>query len=258
MSSPADAPDAPDRIAVSVVVPVRDAERTLRSLLERLEAALAPSANRWELVLVDDDSADSSWRRIEELAARDARVTGVALARNAGQHGATLCGAHHARGALIVTLDDDLQQPPEEVPRLIEAMAPGVDLVYGSPRKSSAAAHRTLGSRGVRALLGVVAGRDLARATSFRCVRRELFEPVGPVVGLPLFLDGALTRASRGTVHVPVESERRAHGESGYGLRALGRVALAIFRDARGGAGRGRRRGPAYEVRRVVGGARGA
>src|SRR5690606_31988365 len=118
---------------VSVVVPVFHGEATLRPLCERLAAALRPRGEPYELVLVDDGSRDGSWAEIERLAGRhDLRVRGARLSRNYGQHNALLCGIRRARYAVTVTLDDDLQNPPEEVPKLLDALEAELDVVYGT------------------------------------------------------------------------------------------------------------------------------
>jgi undecaprenyl-phosphate 4-deoxy-4-formamido-L-arabinose transferase len=114
--------------------------QTLEALVARLVAAFTRAGRSFEIVLVDDDSRDGSWEVIESLARVDARVLGVKLTRNFGQHNATLCGFRHARGRLIVTLDEDLQNPPEEIETMIETMrVTDADVVYGvsSRRKHS-------------------------------------------------------------------------------------------------------------------------
>src|SRR5262245_20817656 len=119
---------------LSVVVPVYRSARILPDLVARLEPVLRAQGNGFELVLVDDSSPDESWRVIGELARRHPWVRGLCMMRNFGQHGALLCGIRSARHAITVTMDDDLQHPPEEIPRLLAELARGHDVVYGSPR----------------------------------------------------------------------------------------------------------------------------
>src|ERR1700687_244792 len=148
MSTPT-SPDCPPAtasppLAVSVVVPVYDGAATLPELVARLAAGLAARAPRWEILLVNDGSRDASWQVILELArARPVphelgpdrpRVHGIDLMRNYGQHNALLCGIRAAAGAVVVTMDDDLQHPPEEIPLLLDALGGEVDVVYGTPR----------------------------------------------------------------------------------------------------------------------------
>lgn len=120
---------------ISVVVPVYNSADSLPLLVQRLIAALEPQGGALEIILVDDRSRDRSWQVIEELAAQDARVRGLRMMRNYGQHNALLCGIRAAQYAITVTLDDDLQHPPEEIPALLAALSDTTDVVYGIPRQ---------------------------------------------------------------------------------------------------------------------------
>src|ERR1700688_256617 len=114
------------RLAVSVVVPVYNGAAALPELVARLRVVLAGRAPDAEILLVNDGSRDASWQAIAELAAAKGGplVRGIDLRRNYGQHNALLCGIRAAAGAVVVTLDDDLQHPPEEIPKLLDALAP--------------------------------------------------------------------------------------------------------------------------------------
>jgi len=107
--------------SVSVVVPVFRSGSTVPELVARISATLGASAcvGAFEIVLVEDDGQDGTWRVIEQLARRTSTVRGLRLSRNYGQHNALLCGIRAARHATVVTLDDDLQNPPEEIPKLL-------------------------------------------------------------------------------------------------------------------------------------------
>src|SRR5438105_3780081 len=115
---------------LSIVVPVFNAEGSLAVLVRRVGDAL-PGLD-YELILDNDGSADRSWERICEEAEVDARVRGIHFARNFGQHNALLAGIRAARAPRIVTIDDDLQNPPEEIPKLLAKLEEGYDVVYGS------------------------------------------------------------------------------------------------------------------------------
>jgi glycosyltransferase involved in cell wall biosynthesis len=118
---------------LSVVIPVYNSADTLSDLIARLEPVLRAQALRFEAVLVNDGSRDRSWEVIVGLRHRFEWVRGIDLMRNSGQHNALLCGIRAARGDLIATLDDDLQNPPEEIPKLLAALADDIDVVYGAP-----------------------------------------------------------------------------------------------------------------------------
>ena len=131
---------------LSIVVPVYRGRDTIEPLMGRLVAELHRMGCSYEAVLVDDSSPDNSWQVLRELqAAHPDRVTAVRLMRNFGQHNALMCGLRHARGRLIVTMDDDLQHPPEEIPKLLAAIdAAGADVVYGVPDARKHPAWRNL------------------------------------------------------------------------------------------------------------------
>ncbi len=121
-------------VRISAVVPVHRSQAMLPELHRRLVAALEQIGRPFEILLVEDCGGDDSWSVIKQLAAADPRVRGLRLARNYGQHNALLCGIRAARGELVVTLDDDLQNPPEEIHRLLARLDEGYDVVYGSPQ----------------------------------------------------------------------------------------------------------------------------
>ena len=120
---------------ISIVVPVYRSERTLRELHRRLTAVLERVSADFEIILVEDCGGDGSWDVIRELASRDAHVKGIQLVRNFGQHNALLCGVRAAIHEIVVTLDDDLQNPPEEIGKLIKKLLEGYDVVYGVREK---------------------------------------------------------------------------------------------------------------------------
>ena len=118
---------------VSIVVPVHNGSQTLRALVDRTQAALHPHADDLEIILVNDGSTDDSWEEITRLATENPRVRGINLMRNYGQHSALLAGIREAIHPITVTIDDDLQNPPEEIPRLLDRLQEGHDVVYGTP-----------------------------------------------------------------------------------------------------------------------------
>ncbi len=119
----------------SVVIPVYRGETTITALVERLAVELPKIAQSYEVILVNDSGPDLSWQRIQELTQRFPWVVGVNLMRNYGQHNATLCGVRLARYEITITMDDDLQHPPEEIHFLLTKLGEGYDVVYGVPRQ---------------------------------------------------------------------------------------------------------------------------
>ncbi len=116
---------------VSVVIPVFNSEKTLVELTTRLKNELSKISSDYEIILVDDCSLDKSWQVLQQLHAEDSRIKIIHLQKNFGQHSATLCGLNYAKGDYIITMDDDLQHPPEEIHKLIEKIQEGYSVVYG-------------------------------------------------------------------------------------------------------------------------------
>jgi glycosyltransferase involved in cell wall biosynthesis len=212
-------------LLLSVVIPTYRSALALAELLDRLRAALA--GIDYEVVVVNDASPDDTWERLEALAPLHRELVAVDLLANRGQAMATLCGLAHARGDLVATMDDDLQHPPEELPRLLEALAahPRWDAVVGTwPRDHGLV--RALGSWVFARIDRIAHGTPRGlRHTAFRVMRRPLVDALlqhqtrTPVMG-PL-----LTQLSSEVHNVPVTHDPRKQGSSTISLRkAIGIV----------------------------------
>ena len=238
---------------MSVVVPVFNSERTLEELHERIAAALGSAAavGEWELILVNDGSSDASWEKVAELAREHPEVRGLDLARNFGQHNALLAGVHAASHGVIVTIDDDLQDRPEEIPRLLEALKPGVDLVYGKPVAKRRVLQRRIATRIVRVALVPALGRVSLDIGGFRVFRASLLEGTDGAQGARLAIDTPLARAAGGHAAVRVQHDPRRNGRSNYTLGKLVDHALTEFRSVGLPVRRGRR-DPTYVVKRTT------
>ena len=214
----------------SVVVPCYRSEKTVQPLLQRLRAVFAGLKQTWEVVFVDDDSPDGVGATLDALRADDPEHVGVVhLLRNAGQHAAIMAGLQRVRGQVVITMDDDLQHPPEEIPRLLEALQPGVDVVYGGADHRRHAAWRNAGSALVRALMVVTIGKPRRLVlSSFRAMRREVADALTRARSPYLVLDAEVFRVTTRAVHVEVEHHARADGRSSYTLGALVRLATNL------------------------------
>jgi glycosyltransferase involved in cell wall biosynthesis len=205
-------------VDISVVVPASNSAGTLKELVDRLVVAL-----------VDDGSKDASWTTIEGLVLANDCVRGVRLGRNVGQHGALLAGLRLARHSITVTLDDDLQNPPEEIPRLVAALNVDVDLVYGMPLKVSQAAWRRIGSSGIRNfIVRFLDGTDSADMSSFRAFKTHLREAFSASTGPSVSIDALLTWGTNNIGYVDVDHKPRTSGTSNYNLRKLIRFSVDV------------------------------
>jgi glycosyltransferase involved in cell wall biosynthesis len=221
-SSAVDAPDSPSPMEISAVVPIYRSAPILPELHRRLANTLGTIAGRYEMILVEDCGGDDSWSVIEGLARRDPHVRGIRMSRNFGQHNALLCGIRAAHYGVIVTLDDDLQNPPEEIDKLIGRLGEGVDVVYGTPDHQQQGFLRDQGSRitklALQSAMGAETARNVSAFRAFRTRIRDAFATYrGPYVSIDVLLTWGTTRFS----HVPVRHEPRKMGDSNYTLRKL-------------------------------------
>ncbi len=212
---------------LSVVVPVFNAEHTLGDLARRLAGVLAAGD---EVIFVEDAGTDASWAVITDLVAAHPGWRGVQLGRNSGQHAALLAGIRAVTRPVVVTMDDDLQQRPEDVPKLVEALTPAVDLVYGVSEVEEHGAGRSFASRLVkRVLRGALGVAHAEHISAFRCFRTDLREAFAEVDDPYVSIDVLLSWATSRVAAVPVEMEHRAAGRSGYTLRGLVRHAVNML-----------------------------
>lgn len=219
-----------DRLEMSVIVPVYGSERTLEPLFERLSAVLGTGPGGWEAIFVEDGSPDGSWDVLKRIhGANPDRVVAIRLARNFGQHNALMCGFRQARGEIVVTMDDDLQNPPEEVPKLLAALKEGqFDVVYGRYGTKMQRPWRNAGSWIINVFYGIIFRRG-GTITSFRAIRQETLENI---LGYDLnftFVDGLLAWNTQRIGEVDVEHHARPSGRSGYSLARLATLAFNLF-----------------------------
>lgn len=216
--------------SISVIVPVYNSQSILPSLVQRTGPVLESLAECYELVLVNDGSRDRSWEVIEELARQQPWVRGVNLMRNYGQHNALLCGIRAATGDIVVTMDDDLQNPPEEIPAMLSKFEEGYDVVYGTPKIEQHGLWRDLASRMTKLALERAVGAEVARNVSafrlFRARLREAFTDYGnPYVSIDILLTWGTTRFAA----IPVAHASRKVGVSNYTFSKLVTHALNMM-----------------------------
>jgi len=179
---------------------------------------------------VNDGSSDGSWERIVEAARADRRVRGLDLARNYGQHNALLAGIRAARGGTIVTIDDDLQNPPEEIPRLLAKLDEGYDVVYGSAQERQHGILRGLATRLTKWSLKVAVGSEVAaQVSAFRVFRTHLRDAFADFQAPYVSIDALLGWGTARFAAIPVRHDPRAAGESNYGFVRLATHALNVL-----------------------------
>ncbi|MBN9392740.1 MAG: glycosyltransferase family 2 protein [Chloroflexi bacterium] len=213
---------------LSVIIPVYKSSNILGELITRLTKVLGHYT--YEIILVNDGSPDNSWHTINELTRLYPNITGIDLMRNYGQHNALLCGIRNARYDVIVTLDDDLQHPPEEIPKLLTKLAEGYDVVYGTPVDDKHSFWRKRASQITKwALQGAMGAETARKVSAFRAFRTRLREAFvnyqSPFLSIDVLLTWGTTRFSS----VRVSHAPRASGVSNYNFRKLVRHAFDMM-----------------------------
>jgi undecaprenyl-phosphate 4-deoxy-4-formamido-L-arabinose transferase len=213
--------------SVSVVIPVYNSEGSVAEVVNRVHKTMRATTDYYEVILVDDGSRDRSWEAVAQLASEHPFVTGIRLMRNYGQHNAVLCGIRAARYPVIVTIDDDGQNPPEEIPKLLQKLAEDFDVVYGTPEVEQHGFLRDLASKLTKMALFSSMGAETARSVSaFRAFRTSMRDAFAHFGGPHACVDVLLTWGTARFGAVAVQHDPRRHGESNYTFRSLLRHAI--------------------------------
>jgi len=216
--------------SISVVVPVYNSEKTLAELVERLSNTLSVTGYPFEIILVNDGSRDRSWEVITELINQRANILGLNLMRNYSQHNALLVGILKAKYDIIVTIDDDLQNPPEEIPNLISKINEGYDIVFGVPLVRRHKGWRNISSKILKTVLKVVLGADMGKQSSaFRAFRSILRRGFENFTDAQLSIDVLLSWSASRVANIQVDHKERKAGRSGYNFRKLFALAFNML-----------------------------
>jgi undecaprenyl-phosphate 4-deoxy-4-formamido-L-arabinose transferase len=208
-------------VNLSVVIPTFRSPTTLGELVERI-LGVAVWTDESEILIVDDGNTDETWDVITSLAANYRCVRGFRLQQNFGQHSALLCGIRAAKNDVIVTLDDDLQNPPEEISRLLEALTEEVDVVIGKPNLASHSTFRRFTSDWSKEILSRGLGyRNATLISPFRLFRTRLRGSFGSQLGPNVSIDALLALASNRFRAIYVQHDARTYGNSNYSLKKL-------------------------------------
>jgi glycosyltransferase involved in cell wall biosynthesis len=222
--------EARKTIDVSVVIPVYGSERSIEPLIERICTTLAARTQTFEVICVDDDSPDGAWTVLERLRLQYGdRLVAIRLMRNFGQHNATMCGLRRARGQVVVTMDDDLQHRPEDLPRLLQHLeVEGLDVVYGTYAQKQHSMFRNFGSWIVNQVFRRLFNLPF-NFSSFRAIRHQVASSITSYDLNYTFIDGLLAWTTTRIGDTPVVHDPRRTGASGYSLRKLLVLALNLI-----------------------------
>lgn len=214
----------------SVVIPVFNSQDIVGETVDTIVKTFENLGLRYELILVNDGSGDRSWDVIAQRARANPNIVALDLLRNVGQHSANLAGFREATGDYVITMDDDMQNPPDQLPVLIDAAMTGRDLVFGRFESKQAAGYRRLGSR----LIGTINRRIFGQppdlvVSNFRILRRDVVDRICASRTAYPYITGQALMYSSNRAHVPVRHDPRKVGSSNYNLLRIVRLVLTIL-----------------------------
>lgn len=216
--------------SLSVVIPVYNSEQTLDEIFNRLSRAVPLLSEYYEMIFVDDGSKDHSFEKLKELHQKDQRVKLIQLTGNFGQQHALMCGLNYACGDLIITMDDDLQHPPEEIEKLLCKIRTGYDVVYGIPKFKEHDKHRNAGSAFVNLVFSLLFLKPPGiRIGSFRVLKKGLVQKIIQEKRPFVYVSALTFQHTRKVANVLVNHDRRKYGISNYSLTKLLVVFLNII-----------------------------
>ena len=218
------------RFRYSIVIPVYNSEDLVGTTVDRVSAVFTEHGLDHEVILVNDGSPDGSWEVIAEKARTVPNVVALDLLKNAGQHHANLAGLREATGDYVITMDDDLQNPPDQALLLIDEAMTGKDVVFGEFETKQAAGYRRLGSKAISLINRRIFGQppDLA-VSNFRILRRDVVNRICASRTAHPYITGQALLYSRRRSSVRVRHEPRPVGKSNYSLTRILRLVMAIL-----------------------------
>ena len=217
-----------NQVRYSVVIPVYNSKLTLEKLSDRLRTVFETISEDFEIIFVDDGSQDGSWQKLKEMRNKDNRIKIIQLMRNFGQHNALMCGFNFVSGDYVITMDDDLQNPPEEIPKLINKISEGYDIVYGKYISKKHSTFRNIGSKLIQLVYKKVFSVQ-NNLTAFRIIKRPLVKSILKYEKSYVFIDGLLAWNTKNIGFVHVLHHERKVGKSGYAFKKLFALSLNMI-----------------------------
>lgn len=218
-------------IVYSAVIPVYNESSNITALYERVSAVLQRTSLPYEIIFVDDGSSDSSYELLKGIALSDSAVCVLSFIKNFGQHKAVIAGFLEAEGKYVITMDADLQNPPEEIPKLISKISQGYDMVAGIRKNRKDPFFRRLGSLCINQLIFAITGLKMRDYGSMlRIFKNETAKGLADAFSRTEGYITMLTaKVTRNVAEVEVEHDQRLSGKSRYGLKALFRLLVKII-----------------------------
>jgi glycosyltransferase involved in cell wall biosynthesis len=216
--------------SISVIIPIYNSAEILPELIERLNKSLIALTDQYEILLINDGSRDNAWQVIQSLSHTYPTIKGINLMRNYGQHNALLCGIRNAKNDYLITMDDDLQHPPEEIHKLVKEINKGFCVVYGIPKKLVHKKWRNFFSVLTKNLLAKFLGiKRIKHFSAFRIMRREVREAFAKFDSPNIIIDALLTWGTENFGSVEVNEQPRSQGKSNYDFTKLVKYAMVVL-----------------------------
>ncbi len=204
---------------ISVVIPVYNSSKSLGELYARLRDVLDSTGDDWEIIMVDDRSRDDSFQVMQNLRQLDRRAKIIRLERNSGQHSATICGLAYSKGEYLITIDDDLQHLPEAIPRLLQEIKAGHDVVFGISGQMQQNLYRNWGSRLIDKSINAIFPRfGGIKRSSFRALNRDLTNRMLANPHSPIYMAALILSHAHNPGNIEVEHQIRRYGRSNYNV----------------------------------------
>ena len=218
-------------VDISIVIPVYNSASILNNLILKIEKAFEFKDYNYEVILINDGSSDNSWNILSVLAKKHKHLTIINLLKNYGQHNAIFCGFHYANGKYIVTIDDDLQNPPSEIHKLYEKIEEGYDVVFGRFYRKQHAGIRKLGTKIVGFLNNKIFDKPSGISlTNFRIIRQDVIKRIIQYKTTYPYIPGLVLLFSKKIGNTMVEHKKRGIGKSNYNfLKILKLVSTILF-----------------------------
>ncbi len=213
---------------ISVVTTAYNELETIPELYKRLKSVLVATGKNYEIIFVDDASSDGSTGLLKSIASKDKDVKVIVLSRNFGQHSAVAAGFKHCSGDIVIWMDADLQDVPENIPMFISKIEEGYDIVYGVPESRGDPFYKKIGAKLVFALFEKLSGCKLPKGgvSTLRALKREVVEAFNVLPEHSRFTAGMIAWLGFSYSVIPVKHEERKKGRSKYGLLKLSQLSL--------------------------------
>ena len=229
-STPGQPPLDRSQFTYSIVIPVYNSEQLVGTTVDRVVEVFTQAGLKHEVILVNDGSSDGSWEVIAEKARTVPNVVALDMLKNYGQHHANLAGLRESTGDYVITMDDDLQNPPDQALLLIDEAMTGKDLVFGDFERKQAAGYRRLGSQMINLINRKIFAQPPGLAVSnFRILRRDVVERICASRTAHPYMTGQALLYSRNRSNVTVRHEPRPIGKSNYSMMRILRLVLTIL-----------------------------